>query len=294
MLRLARNATVLALLLLVLPVGIALGQPVLLDSWDSIHIPLGLLADNSGNLYSTCEYGAGPALRKFTVSGTLLAEFGYPFEGYGIAQLSDGTIAVADYYGARVQLYNTGGGIIANWWTGGALAAYLAADEQDNIYVTDVSGNRVRKFTRNGALLASWAATRPTGIAYANGVVYVAAREAGIVTKFDSNGTQLGFFQTGLTAAVQLAIDSDGDLYLADWGGFRLRKFTSDGTILWTLGSSIPGYAYGPLRQHGVAVDNDGTIYVGDYDHNRVLVLTEGGPTPVAGTSWGALKQRYR
>jgi outer membrane protein assembly factor BamB len=94
-------------------------------------------------------------------------------------------------------------------------------------------------------------------------------------------------------AAEQLAIDASGNLYIADWGAFQLRKFAPNGTTLWTVSSSVPGYSFGPLRQHGVTVAADGTIYVGDYDHRRVLVFTQGS-TATAAMSWGRLKARFR
>jgi streptogramin lyase len=284
-----------AFLLTLIPAVAANAQPAFVTSWNSVGIPLGLLLDGAGHLYSTCEDGSGAVLRKFDLTGNLLAVFGdtNPYEGYGVVRLSDGSIAVADYYGKRVQRFDDGGTLLSSWPTGGLSAVYLAADASDNLYLTDGEGDRARKFSKPGVLLADWASPHPTGIGYFGGIVYVVGRNNGTVSKYGPTGTPMGSFPTGLTAAIQLAIDASGNLYIADWGAFQLRKFAPNGAVLWTQSSVVPGYAFGPLRQHGVTVATDGTIYVGDYDHRRVLVFSQGS-TAAAATSWGQLKARFR
>jgi hypothetical protein len=240
MLRRLLRESALALFLTQLTVATAFAQPQFVKSWDSVGIPLGLLLDDAGHIYATCESGSGAALRKFDSSGNLLFVFGeeYPYEGYGAGRLSDGSVAVADYYERRVGRFGADGTLLSTWPTGGQLAVYLAVDESDNIYITDGAGDRVRKFSVQGVPLADWASPHPTGIACAGGVVYVAGRNNGTVSKYGPSGSSLGSFSTGLAAAEQLSIDASGDVYVADWGAFQLRKFTSSGTVLWTMGSS--------------------------------------------------------
>jgi streptogramin lyase len=288
-------ASGVAVLLTLVSTSVGQAQPGFVTSWNSIGIPTGLLADGLGHVFSTCESGSGAALRKFDLNGNLLAVFGAsdPYEGYGVARLSDGSIAAVDYYGRRLQRFDENGLLLSTWSFGGSRAAYLAVDELDNCYITDDTGDRVRKFTSQGVSLADWASPNPTGIAYAGGIVYVAAREAGLLSKYAPDGTTLGSFPTGLTDAEQLSIDGLGNLFVADWGAYQLRKFAPNGTVTWTLSSSVPGYSFGPVRYHGVTVASDGTIYVGDYDHRRILVFKEG-LTPTASMSWGQLKARFR
>ena len=291
--RLAAHATALFLTLAAATAAVA--QPAFVTSWYSVGIPLGLCLDGAGHIYSTCEYGNGAALRKFDQAGSLLAVLGQgdPYEGYGVVRLSDGSIASADYYGRRVQRFDDSGTVLSSWTTGGANAVYLAVDEQGNFYVTDGEADRVRKFGADGTALADWASPHPIGIAYAGGIVYVGAQFAGVVTMYAPDGTSLGSFPTGLAKSEQLSIDGSGNLYLADWGAYQLRKFAPNGSVVWTLGSSVPGYSYGPVRYHGVTVAADGTIYVGDYEHRRILVFQDG-LTPTAAVSWGQIKTRYR
>jgi DNA-binding beta-propeller fold protein YncE len=295
MLKRLQHTAALVLLLSLAPTAAALSQPTYVKSSDSVGIPLGLLLDGAGHLYATCESGGGAALRQFDLSGNLLSAFGAgnPYEGYGVERLSDGSIAVADYYGLQVQRFDESGALLSSWPTGGQRAVYLAVDGTDNVYVTDGEGDRVRKFSAQGNLVADWATPHPTGIAFHLGVVYIAGRNNGTVSKYDPSGSPLGSFPTGLVSAEQLSIDASGDVYVADWGGFQLRKFTPTGTVIWTLGSAVPGYSFGPVRYHGVTVATDGTLYAGDYDHRRVLVFSDM-PTAAARISWGEIKYRYR
>ena len=265
-------------------------------SWNTVGIPTGLLLDGTGRLYATCEFRSGAAARAFDLSGNLLQVLGQsdPYEGYGLVRFSDASIGVADYYGRRVQRFDAGGALLSSWFAGGFGSAYAAVDEQDHIYVADDNGDLVRKFTEAGGLLGSWSSPHPAGIAYADGVIFVASWNAGIVTKYTTTGSVLGSFPTGFVNAEQLAIDGHGRLYLSDIAGaHQLRCFDSAGKVLWTLGSSVPGYSYGPVRYISEAVASDGTLYVGDYDHRRVLVFSQG-VTAAASASWGSVKRRYR
>jgi sugar lactone lactonase YvrE len=291
----APHAFVAALLLSFLAPQGASSQPVFVTSWNSVGIPLGLLLDGAGHIYSTCEQGGGAAVRKFDLSGNLLAVLGAddPYEGYGAVRLSDGSVEVADYYNLRVQRFTDSGALLSSWPTGGVRASYMTADASDDVYIADDEGDRVRKFSAQGVHLSDWASPHPTGIAYGGGVLYVAARNAGLLTRYGPDGANLGSFSTGIQAAEQVALDAFGNLYITDAGAYLLRKFTPSGITVWTLGSSVPGYSFGPVRYDAVAIANDGTLYVGDYDHRRILVLTEQ-PTGVATSSWGQLKARYR
>ena len=61
-------------------------------------------------------------------------------------------------------------------------------------------------------------------------------------------------------------------MYVADWGNYRIQKFSPDGRFLATYGTS--GRGDGQLNlPAGVAVDHDGYIYVADWGNERVQVL---------------------
>lgn len=294
MMRAMLAALALAAGTLIGPHDAASQAPVLVGYWPTVGIPLGLALDANGRLYMPDE-DYNVALRVFTQAGSPLAIFGpgAGFEGYGVSVMSDQSILVADYYGRRVQRYSQGGSLLSEWPTGGQRALYIAVDQSENVYVTDDEGDAVRKFSNQGALLAQWTVTHPSGVAFVNGLVYVAEMWNGHVNIYTPDGTPQGSFATGCTWAEQLFYDGVGNFYLADHGLRQLRCFSTSGDLLWTMGPSVPGYPHPVTDFFSVVVAPDGTLLAGDYANRNVLVLRHP-PTPTTRLSLGALKARLR
>jgi DNA-binding beta-propeller fold protein YncE len=73
-----------------------------------------------------------------------------------------------------------------------------------------------------------------------------------------------------------IALDTDGNVYVADWRNDRIQKFSADGQFLASFGQS--GSGVGQFnRPSGVCVDKDGDIYVADRQNDRVQVLAPNG-----------------
>src|SRR5215475_13365317 len=112
--------------------------------------------------------------------------------------------------------------------------AGLAVDSQGQVYVADPDNHMVMRFTPNGAL----------NVIAGNGI---AARSGdGGPGTFASLGSPSG-----------LALDSSGNLYIADWENSIIRKLAPDGTIS-TFAVGREGNVDGPLaaalfnyRNHG-------------------------------------------
>ena len=69
-----------------------------------------------------------------------------------------------------------------------------------------------------------------------------------------------------------MAVDAQGDVYVADWRNDRIQKFTPDGQFVASFGES--GQGEGQFhRPSSVAVDTEGYIYVADWGNERVQVL---------------------
>jgi streptogramin lyase len=81
-----------------------------------------------------------------------------------------------------------------------------------------------------------------------------------------------------------VAVDSAGNVYVADWVNNRVQKFTSDGRYVTQWGSvgSGPGQFHNPS---GIAVDSFGNVYVTDYGNYRVQKFDSSG-TYI--TQWGS------
>ena len=132
------------------------------------------------------------------------------------------------------------------------------------------------------------------------------------VRRVDSNGTistiagntfRPGFSGDGgpatdarLGGVFGLAVDSSGNLFLADVGNRRVRRVGTDGVITTVAGSGEPGIGGdGGLATEaqlgfvsGLAVDDSGNLYIADLEHHRVRrVDAEGMISTVAGDGRG-------
>jgi DNA-binding beta-propeller fold protein YncE len=155
----------------------------------------------------------------------------------------------------------------------------IAADADGFVYAGDFERNRITKFTSEGTFVLDWATEQPIGPAGiavdAMGNVYVVNHRAHehMVQKFDSKGSLLGAWGSVGTGDGQigagdrggpedLAVDLQGNVYVADHLNDRVEKFDANGTYLATIGtpgSNGQGQLRGPFD---VSVDGHGNVYV--------------------------------
>lgn len=117
-------------------------------------------------------------------------------------------------------------------------------------------------------------------------------RFAGSTRKgFSGDGGQANAAQLFNPAGV--AVDSDGNVYIADSGNHRIRRVTPDGIIATVAGSGVAGFAgdSGPAvaasldTPAAVAADGNGQLFVLDFGNNRVRRVSSAGIiTSFAGT----------
>ncbi|MEU9581004.1 RICIN domain-containing protein [Streptomyces chilikensis] len=204
---------------------------------------------------------------------------------YGLAMDSTGTLYLSDHNNHRVRKVTTDGRIrtVAGTGTAGfggdhgpALSAQLdcprevAVDRAGNLYIADSENHRIRKVTADGQIRT----VAGTGTAGFSG-------DGGPATSAELN------------CPYGVAVDSTGNLYIADTDNHRVRKVTPDGRIRTVAGTGTPGFSgdgspaaaaqlNGP---YGVAVDGAGDLYITDADNHRVRkVAGDGTISTVAGT----------
>ncbi|MFH1859612.1 MAG: right-handed parallel beta-helix repeat-containing protein [bacterium] len=99
-------------------------------------------------------------------------------------------------------------------------------------------------------------------------------------TKWGSNGSGDGQF----SGPWGVAVDTSGNVFVADSGNRRIQRFAPDGTFItkWGSNGSGDGQFSNP---RGVAVDTFGNVFVTDYDNNRIQKFA---PDGTFITKWGS------
>ena len=202
--------------------------------------------------------------------------------------------------------------------------ARIAVDGAGNLYFggahsvfkVDPSGNLTRiagigqsGYAGDGGPATAAQLQFPDGIAVdGSGNVYVADTKANVVRLISSSGAISTFAGQGvagytgdggaaaqaqLSAPMGLALDSAGNLYIADSGNNVIRKVSKDGVISTAAGNGSPGYsgdgspatAAALNIPEGVAVDPSGILYIADTFNNRIrAVALDGKIQTTAGT----------
>ncbi len=208
---------------------------------------------------------------------------------FGLAVDQSSNLLAADDEAHRVRRITPGGAIGAFAGSGalgssgdGAAAtgatmnfpSDMVVDANGNVYISDTNNNRVRRVAPNGVITAY----AGTGVA-------------------DFGGDNGPAAQANLISPAGLALDSAGNLYIADSGNARVRKVTaSTGVITTVAGNGSRGFSGdgGQATQatfklpFGIAVDPSGVLYILDrFDHRIRRVATDGVITTIAGTGQG-------
>ena len=145
----------------------------------------------------------------------------------------------------------------------------IAIDRLGNLYLSDTDNHRVRKVS--GGAVTTIAGTGVAG--------------------FSGDGKSA--LNAQLNFPYGLALDSAGNVYVADLGNQRVRRIGTDGIITTVAGtgrkaSSPDGAAptdTSLLSPRNVAADTAGNLYIAEFEGHRVRKLTPGGKlSTVAGT----------
>ena len=255
-----------------------------------LNYPEGVAVDSAGNLYiadtnNNCirEVSSGAIATVAGSGGNVYGGDGGPAISAqlnappGVAVDSAGNLYIADYNN-RIRKVSNGviatvaGGASSFGDNGPAIGAELfrpygvAVDAAGNSYIADSGNSRVRKVSN------------------------------GVITTVAGNGAQGFGGDNGAATSAQLnepygvAVDSSGNLYIADSGNSRIRM-VANGVITTVAGSGTQGFGgdNGPATSallnnpYGVAVDSSGNLYIADSGNSRIRMVANDVITTVAG-----------
>ena len=216
---------------------------------------------------------------------------------YGVTADSKGRIYVADSKvraififspeNGAVELLKTGSQTNFKWLTG------LATDDSDRLFVSDSGMRRVLVFDAQhkleGGITEGLASPGGMAIDNENRLLYIADAELDQVLVYDADPPykfirKIGTSGTGhkltnpgdFSRPTNVAVDQDGNLYVADTWNDRVEVFDADGTFIRTFGKAGDGPGYF-ARPKGIAIDADGHVWVADSVQDRLQAFTPEG-----------------
>ncbi|NBV85432.1 MAG: hypothetical protein EBS01_04025, partial [Verrucomicrobia bacterium] len=235
-------------------------------------------ADQASSALSTPLTGNG-GLAKYG-TGTLTVRNDNSYTGSTV--IAGGTVAVETLNTMTAGSYAwstlAGHSGVAGFGNGYATAAYfynprgVAVDASGTLYVADLSNQLIRKVTASGVVTTLAGVTQSAG-------------------NLDGTGTAAQFYNPCGTA-----VDSLGNVYVADQAWHTIRKITPDGKVsTWAGLSQNSGSANGTgtgarfSGPSGVAVDASGNVYVADSGNHLIRKITpQRVVTTVAGVAGSA------
>ena len=254
-------------------------------SWFSASfssLPFGVIVQNSGNLYvsdfdnhiinNITQAGvrsvfAGSSSGSTNAIGTS-ARFSKPS---GMVLDNNGNIFVADAGNNRIRKITPAAVVTTFAGSGsgykdatGTNAKFsnpqgIAIDKAGNLYVADGDNNRIRKITTAG--------------------VVSTIAGSGVAGNSDGVGTAASF-----NMPLGIAVDSLGNIYVADAGNNSIRKISTIGVVTTLAGingisASVDGLNNTARFKQptGITIDNMGNAYIADQADNKIRKMTIGG-----------------
>ena len=232
-------------------------------------------AQNSGVFVGSCEPGMSEG-----ITGNF-ATFDRP---RGITTDSNGYLYVADTNNNSIRKISPNGNLVTTISSSGINKPFgIVVDQSGNIYVSDPENHRIQKITPTGVVSTFAGSSQgyangigtaakfdfPFGLTIdASGNIYVAdsaydnvsQTTLASIRKITPSGLVSTFYTTNqdptgyLFKPIGVAIDSLGNLYVADSNSIFIRKISASGQLISTFNANA--------KPWGIALDRMGNIYL--------------------------------
>jgi MYXO-CTERM domain-containing protein len=278
--------------------------------------PTCIVVDTSGNLYAGDS--SNNTIQLINPSGVVRLVAG---STAGTAGSTDGTGSAALFHdpsgimitadATMLYVADTGNSRIRQIASGGVVTTLatdlfsapvgVALDTSGNIYFADSNNNTIRKVTKTGVVSTFSGPpfvqfNSPVGLAVNNtsGNFYVSDTNtlrqisgggvmtlAGALTAGSADGTG---GSAGFTSPGGLAVDSAGNIYVADTGNSTIREITPTGTVTTLAGQAgnaglMDGTGSNAMfnKPEDLTVDTSGNVYVADTLNAAIRKITPAG-----------------
>jgi len=236
----------------------------------SLNYPAQSAVDKNGNLYIADEFNQ--RIRKVKPDGMISTFAGTGFTGYtgdggpatnatfdfpsGLAIDQQGNVFIGDWFNNVIRKVDRTG-TITTFSSGFANLVSLATDDAGNVYAMDFC--EVWKIAPDGTRTAI----------------------AGSDSQCGYNGDEIPATQALLKFPYGVAVDSDGNVYIADRSNQRVRMVDRSGIIHTIAGTGTCGFSGdgGPANAAmlclpaAVAVDGQHKVYIADGGNARIRVI---------------------
>jgi hypothetical protein len=272
----------------------------------------------SGTLFLTLAPSAFASMqlvREWGIEGTSGGQLN---ASYDVEVASSGDVYVADLNNHRMQTYSASGAFLRTWGWGVADGSNafqictsscqvgipgagdgqfndprrVAVDAGGNVYVSDIYNHRIDKFSSSGTFLLTWGWGVDDG---SNAFqICTSSCQAGIHGSGDGQ----------LWTPQGVAVDSSGNVYVADWNNDRVQEFSSSGAFLRTWGwgvddgsnafqvctsscqAGISGAGDGQFDGPATLTIDSSGVFVADYYNRRIDKFSSSG-TFLRTWGWG-------
>jgi sugar lactone lactonase YvrE len=188
-----------------------------------------------------------------------------------------------------------------DWLDQGTRGTDIAVDAVGTVYLANTSSGLVRRIPPGGQGSTAVRLPSPVGVAIdPAGNLFVATSRENRIWKVDPAGSAVGIAGNGsrsfsgdggpavnaqLDSPSDIAVDTSGNVYIADTDNHRIRKIDTAGRITTVAGDGTADFGGdgGPATAAwlkwpgGVAVDGTGNVFIADTGNSRIRKVDAGG-----------------